>query len=83
MEEELNDGSLLSKKEEGLAVEGTMRMLPYTSALRTFHFSALPVLCSNPTSDREHKWAKRVCPKSPWEEKKKSGILLLPRWIVQ
>lgn len=25
MEEELNDGSLLSKKEEGLAVEGTMR----------------------------------------------------------
>lgn len=70
MEEELKDGSPLSKKEKGLAVEGTMRTLPYTSALGAFHSSALPVLCSNPTSDRERKWAKPVCPKSPWEKKK-------------
>lgn len=54
MEEELKDGSLLSKKEKGLAVEGTMRTFPYNSALGTFHSSALPVLCSNPTSDREY-----------------------------
>lgn len=55
-------------KEEVSEVEGAARTLPYSLSVGSFHPSALPVLCSNLTSDREHKWAKTHTPSSPREK---------------
>lgn len=54
------------RKEKILEVGGAEKTLPYSSAFGTFKPSALPLLCSNLTSDRGHRWSEPVCPKSPW-----------------
>lgn len=55
LEEELKDGSPLFRKEKILEVGGADKMLPYSSTFETFKHSALPLLCSNLTSDRGHR----------------------------
>lgn len=73
LEEELKDGSPLFRKEI-LEVGGAEKTLPYSSAFGTFKPSALPLLCSNLTSDRGHRWSEPVCPKSPWGKSSRASF---------
>lgn len=74
LEEELKDGSPLLRKEKILEVGGAEKTLPYSSAFGTFKPSALPLLCSNLTSDRGHRWSETVCPKSPWGKRSRASL---------
>lgn len=73
LEEELKDGSPLLRKEKILEAGGAEKTLPYSSAFGTFKPSALPLLCSNLTSDRGHRWSEPVRPKSPWGKRSRAS----------